>query len=59
MVEQEPPPTTDKRRETAAPASPAGGDTPAKVMKSEDGPQQVVDAARQEAEYPADETDEG
>jgi hypothetical protein len=50
------------RRDTPPPdAGPAREDDPAaKNVKPEpDGPPEVEDAAEQEVEYPADETDEG
>ena len=48
MVEKEPPKPVDS------------DDAPARSVKpGADGPREVEDAARQEAEYPEDETDEG
>ena len=55
----EPTPRTEKGREIPAPTSQDRDDTLAKTVKPADGPQEVEDAARQESEYPADESDEG
>jgi len=42
------------------PGQPDGSDAPPRDAEPErDGPPEVEDAARQEAEYPADETNEG
>jgi len=49
---KEPTQTTDK-----APEIPVS--TPGKVIEPADGPPEIEDAARDEIEIPADETDEG
>jgi hypothetical protein len=55
----EPTQTTDKRLEIPVPTRKAWDDTLAKVIKPVDGPPEIEDAAREESDIPADETDEG
>ena len=49
-------PWTACRHELPCPAMPEKREEP---LPQEDGPHEVADAAEQEIEYPADETDEG
>ena len=59
MSEKEPTPRTEKGLEIPVPTRKAGDDTLTQAIKPADGPQEIDDAAAQEAEYPADETNEG
>ena len=56
---REPTQTTDKGLEIPVPTRKAWDDMFDKIVKPADGPQEIVDAAEQETEIPADETDEG
>jgi hypothetical protein len=55
----EPTQTTDKRLDIPDPTRKAWDDTLGNVIKPADGPPEIEDAARDESEIPADETDEG
>ncbi|HEY5170391.1 MAG TPA: hypothetical protein VIK54_01570 [Acidimicrobiia bacterium] len=60
MAEKEPKQRTPKGLEIPVPKRAAGDAMLDKAMEPQrDGPHEVEDAARQEVEYPADETDEG
>ena len=55
----EPTQRTKKGLEIPVPTRKKWADTLNKIVKPVDGPKEIVDAAEQEAELPADETDEG
>jgi hypothetical protein len=57
--EKEPTQRTDEGLEIPVPTRKDWDARFAKIIKPADGPQEVEDAAEQEAEYPADETGEG
>ena len=61
MPDPDEPTQPTKNGAETPPAQPEGEDDalPETVKPERDGPQEVEDAARQESEYPADETDEG
>jgi hypothetical protein len=56
---KEPTQRTDKGLEIPVPTRKAWDDMLGKVIKPADGPPEIEDAARDESEIPADETDEG
>jgi hypothetical protein len=56
---KEPTQKTEKGLEIPVPTRKAWDDMLGKVIKPADGPQEIEDAARDEAATPADQTDEG
>ena len=52
-------PRSEQDLEVPAPRRSTSDDALPKIVKPTDGPQEIVDAAAQESEIPADETDEG